>query len=189
MTIAGILLAAGQSTRFGIADKIAAPLDGVPLGLHAAQTMLALPLDARFVITNSVTLDWSGWEIVRNDRPEAGIGHSIGLGAAAARAAGASALLLALADMPFVPLSHFDCLLACHHGSESLAASGDGNRRMPPVLFGADWFDRLENLSGDQGARALLSSAYVVNTLTAHLLDIDYSEELTSIALSHQERK
>lgn len=180
MTIACVLLAAGQSLRFGTDDKIATPLDGTPLGLHAARTLRSLPLAAHFVVTNSIQLDWSGWEIVRNDHPEAGIARSIALGVAAARRSGANALLLALADMPFVPTAHFERLLAHDRGPASLAASSDGRHRTPPALFGAAWFDALERLSGDQGARALLADAVTVETSPADLRDVDRPADLSA---------
>jgi molybdenum cofactor cytidylyltransferase len=40
---AAIVLAAGRSTRFGRADKLFAPLDGVPLILHAIRAARAAP--------------------------------------------------------------------------------------------------------------------------------------------------
>lgn len=181
MTIACLLLAAGQSKRFGAGDKIAAPLNDTPLGLHAARTLRALPLASHFVVTNRSDLDWSGWTIVRNGRPDTGIGHSIALGTTAARAAGATAILLALGDMPFVPASHFERLLAHYRGPDSLAASSDGQHPMPPALFGARWFDALEALCGDRGARGLLDQAALVETLPDHLADVDSADDLQAL--------
>ena len=37
--VAVVLLAAGRSTRFGARDKLAEPLAGLPLGLHAARML------------------------------------------------------------------------------------------------------------------------------------------------------
>lgn len=183
MNIAAVLLAAGQSTRFGETDKIAAPLNGLPLGLHAAHTLAALPLTVRFVVTGPTTLDWPGFEIVTNDQPGAGMARSIALGVAAARRAGAEAVLIALADMPFVPAAHFLRLIARHHGPTSLAASTNGARRMPPALFGADWFATLEGLTGDQGARTLLDRAEMVPAAADDLLDIDRPSDLAAARL------
>jgi molybdenum cofactor cytidylyltransferase len=180
MTIAAVLLAAGRSTRFGAADKLAAPLAGVPLRLHAARALVPLPLAARFVVTGPAILDWPGFEVVANDRPEAGMAHSIALGLAAARRRGADAILIVLADMPFVPTDHFRRLLAGHSGPRSIVASSDGKRRMPPAVFGADWFVELERLSGDQGARALLDRAALVTIRPETLLDVDRPDDLVA---------
>lgn len=178
MKIMGVLLAAGLSTRFGPADKLQTPLRGLPLGLHAARALRSLPLAQGFVVASSKGLVWPEFSVVENDRPEDGISRSIALGVAAARRAGADAVLIALADMPFVPSAHFHRLLAFYRGSASLAASGDGFRRSPPALFGADWLTALEQLTGDEGARTLLASAEVVITDPAHLRDIDRPEDL-----------
>jgi CTP:molybdopterin cytidylyltransferase MocA len=49
---------------------------------------------------------------------------------------------------------------------------------MPPVLFGTEWFAALDKLSGDQGARALLDRAEIVEAAMDDLFDIDCPEDL-----------
>ena len=164
MNVAAVLLAAGRSSRFGAADKLAAPLHGLPLGLHAARALVPLPLVARYVVTGPTTLDWPGFDILPNDRPEAGMAHSI-----------------ALADMPFVPTDHLRHLLARYQGPGTLVASSDGNRPLPPALFGADWFAALEGLTGDRGARELLTRAERVEAAQEELIDIDTEEQLRAL--------
>jgi molybdenum cofactor cytidylyltransferase len=178
MKVAAVLLAAGRSTRFGQANKIAADLAGLPLGLYAARALAALPLDARYVVTATDAIDWPGFSPIRNDRPEEGMARSIALGVAAARAGGATAILIALADMPFVPPAHYARLLALHRGADTLVASGDGTRRMPPALFGQDWLPMLEALTGDAGARSLLDRAELVPAPPDWLADVDLPSDL-----------
>jgi molybdenum cofactor cytidylyltransferase len=113
--------------------------------------------------------------------------HSLALGIAAARQSGADAVLIALADMPFVPTGHFERILADYRGPDTLVATSDGVRRMPPALFGSDWFAELEGLSGDRGAHGLLQRAAVVVTEADTLLDIDRPEDLAS-AQAHLDR-
>jgi len=173
MSVAAVLLAAGLSRRFGTDDKLAMQLDGVPLGLHAARTLAGLPLDHRIVVTGPSPLDWPGFTPVTNDRPEQGMGHSLALGVRPARALGVSAVLVALADMPFVSSCHFALLLSCYRDPDSIACSSDGKRRMPPALFGSRWFDALADLSGDTGARALLGKAQPVIAGADELADVD----------------
>jgi len=180
VTIAAVLLAAGRSTRFGTADKLAAPLGDRPLGLHAAGTLATLPLAARFVVCRPGPHAWPGFERIVNARPEAGLAHSIALGIAAARKGGAEAVLVALADMPFVTAAHLARLLDRHDGPNTLAASSDGRHRMPPALFGTRWFDALEELTGDRGARALLDKADEVVASPDELRDIDTMDDLRS---------
>ena len=178
MTITAVLLAAGRSTRFGAADKLTAALGDRPLGLHAAHALAPLDLAARFVVTGPAESEWPSFEIVDNDRPEDGMAHSIALGIAAARRSSADAVLIALADMPFVPTAHFERILAGYRGPDTLVATSNGVRRMPPALFGSDWFAELEGLSGDRGAHALLGRAAIVVTEADTLLDVDRPEDL-----------
>lgn len=185
MIVAAVLLAAGRSTRFGAADKIAAELDGVPLGLHAARTIAALPLALRYVVTGATPRDYPGFEIVPNLRPEAGLSRSIALGVAAARAAGAQAVLIALADMPCVAAEHFLRLIERADGPDALVASTDGGHRTPPAVFGADWFDELEALSGDRGARDLLQRGTAISAAPGDLLDIDTPDDLVVARTRH----
>ena len=180
MMIAAVLLAAGRSTRFGAADKLAATLGRLPLGLHAAHAVARLDLGARFVVTGPGETEWPSFENVGNDRPEDGMAHSLALGIAAARGSGADAALIALADMPFVPKDHFERILAGYRGPDTLVATCDGDRRMPPALFGFDWFAELEALSGDRGAHDLLRRAAIVMADADFLLDIDRPEDLAS---------
>lgn len=180
MKIAAVLLAAGRSTRFGSQDKLLALLDGIPLGLHVARTLVSLPFAARLVVTGTIDRRWPGFEIVRNGQPELGMGRSIALGVAAARGLGADGVLVALADMPRVSADHFTRLLACGQGADSMAASSDGVNRLPPALFGAAWFDRLERLSADRGARELLDRAQIVQCPSPELIDIDDPADLAA---------
>lgn len=181
MRVAALLLAAGRSARFGAEDKLSAPFRGVPLGLHAARALAQLRLPLQFVVASGVKLEWPGFEIVPNATPDAGIGHSIALGTAAARSAGASAVLIALADMPLVTTAHLHDVLARYAGAASLVATGNGGRAMPPALFGADWFEALERLSEDRGAHALLDTAIIVDCPAAQLVDVDTPDDLVMV--------
>src|SRR3546814_9678332 len=122
-TTAAILLAAGQSVRFGKEHKIATAVRGKALGHYAAKRLAAIPFAARFVVTSNSTLQWPHFQALINNRPEDGIARSIALGIAAAHKRGVEAALIALADMPFVPIVHFQRLLAQYKGTGTLVAS------------------------------------------------------------------
>src|SRR3546814_14966027 len=81
--------------------------------------------------------------------------------------------------MPFVPIVHFQRLLAQYKGTGTLVASGVDGSRMPPALFGAEWFEMLQPLNGDQGARSLISRATLVVARPEHLLVTAPPAELT----------
>lgn len=178
MKIAAVLLAAGRSHRFVEGNKLEARLGNLPLGFHAARTLSALPLASHIVVTLPGGMVYPGFDIVINERRDAGMASSIKEGVAAARRADAEAVLIALADMPFVSRAHLERLLAHYRGPDSLVASSDGTDIMPPALFGAVWFDTLSALSGDRGARSILERAEVVTADPRELLDIDRIEDL-----------
>ena len=176
--VALILLAAGLSRRFGDSDKLIVDLNGVPLGLHAANALSALPFAARIAVMGKTALAFQGFETVHNDTPEAGMSWSLALGVAAARIHRPQAVLVVLADMPFVSEAHVRALLAAGEGAGAIVASGAGGAPMPPALFGADHFDTLESQSGDKGARQLLHAATIVTAPPHELTDIDTPQAL-----------
>jgi molybdenum cofactor cytidylyltransferase len=180
MSVAAVLLAAGRSTRFGPGDKLVAPLGDIPLGGHVARTLTGLGFAERIAVVGPNSIAWPGFRTVVNDRPQDGLSHSLALGVAAARVLGAEAVLVALADMPFVTATHVAALMARHRNAASRIATSDGRRRLPPALFGSDWFAELETLGGDVGARALLASAETVATAPEALIDIDTMAQLVA---------
>lgn len=186
MIVAAVLLAAGRSRRFGQADKLEAQIDGLPLRLHAAGTIARLPLAHRIVVTGPEPAAWPGFTIVVNDHPDAGMARSVALGVVAARACGAEAVLIALADMPFVTEDHFRRLLAAGTAPGSRIGSSDGRTLLPPALFGADWFDALAALDGDRGARALLDGADRIEAAPESLIDIDRPSDIAAMTIDHR---
>jgi molybdenum cofactor cytidylyltransferase len=174
-----VLLAAGRSTRFAGGAKLAWPLHGAPLGLHAARTLAGLSFGALVAVVAGPGVNYAalGYHEVVNPALEQGQSASIALGVAQARAAGVEAVLIALADMPFITADHLRALLAGWEGPDSIMASL-APQPMPPALFGAAWFDELERLTGDRGARHLLARARGIAAPSDTLVDIDRREDL-----------
>ncbi len=179
--IALVLLAAGQGSRFG-GGKLTAPLGGRPVALHAAAMLGALPFAARFAVVGPRTPDLGplGFTPLLLDPPGAPQSRSLAIGARAAQAMGARALLVALADMPLVKAAHITALAARFDGN--LVASSAQGRPMPPALFAAAHFPALMTLSGDRGAGSLLAGAPSIELSPAEALDIDYPEDLAKAA-------
>lgn len=175
--IAAVLLAAGRASRFG-APKLAVSLGGRPLCTHAAATIAALPLSLRITVVSADTPDLAefGFSSVVLEPAGAPLSRSIAIGVEAARAAGAESVLIALADMPFVPLAHFEALLA---GFDGLCiGSRVAGVAMPPALFGPALLDALTCLNGDSGARTLLGGCKSIELPGAFALDIDLRADL-----------
>lgn len=184
--LAVAVLAAGQSRRFGSADKLAALLGDSLLGEHACRTLSGLASAHRWVIAarpdHPCAPGWrvAGFEIAVNPAAESGMGSSVALAARLAQEAGAAALLIALADMPLVPLSHFQALeeRGAGLGADAIIASSAGDLAMPPALFGSAHFAALAQASGDAGARHLLAGAERLAGDPAWLIDVDDAEAL-----------
>lgn len=183
--IAAILLAAGQSRRFGNADKLLAPFAGEPLALHAARQIVALAPGRRIAVCHdgggalAAMLAALDFDIVVNPHPERGLSQSLSYGIAEAARGPEQAALICLADMPFVGARHLGNLLARFDPHDApVVASSDGETAMPPALFARPLFDRLRAGTGDRGGKALLAGAARVMTSVGELADIDRPEDL-----------
>ncbi|GAA4781455.1 xanthine dehydrogenase accessory protein PucB [Stakelama sediminis] len=178
-----MLLAAGASRRFGAGDKLIAPFDGKPLGLHAVAALASIPFAIRIAVVSGTALDLAahGFHCVPNHRQADGLAHSIGLGVQAAREAGVQAVLIALADMPRITAAHVGHLLAEADGPDAVVASSNGEVAMPPVLFGRRHFDALSGRTGDAGPRALIRTGKSIIAAAGELADVDTPEDLARL--------
>lgn len=175
-----VLLAAGQSKRFGDKNKLEEEFLGRPVGLHVVTALENMPFRERVVVTDECKLDFAsrGFTVVHNPDPATGMGGSLKLGIECAQVRDAMAVLIALADMPRVTSSHIYHMLDAADGTDAVVASSDGVHPRPPALFGRDHFDYLRSLKGDAGAREMVRSGRHVVTTPAELIDIDTPEDL-----------
>jgi molybdenum cofactor cytidylyltransferase len=162
LTIGAVLLAAGQSDRFGSGNKLLATLDGRAVVSHAANTLTDAALDGRIVVVGhdgaavraAVPDDFA---VRENDRYAEGQHTSVRAGVAAAREAGWDGVLFALGDMPAVDPATVEALCAAFADDRGpIVVPTVEQRRGNPVLFGASQFDALAAVSGDTGGRALV---------------------------------
>lgn len=186
------ILAAGSSRRFGDADKLTASLHGKMLGLHAADTLSSIAFGRAAVITSAADHPCAdGWraaglEIIVNPGADSGMASSVAAAARSAIGANAHGLLICLADMPYIQLPHILAMMDRFAllGEEAIFASIADGQRCPPALFGNKHFDHLTNLTGDIGARQLLSKADLIDAPPEQLIDIDDISALDSLNAS-----
>ena len=169
--VAGVLLAAGASTRFGDRNKLLATQGGDPLVRRAARTLLDASLDPVVAVVGheadrvADALDGLDVTVVVNDEYETGQASSLRAGIGGLLDAeregdpdrGVDAAVIALGDMPFVDPETVASLVDAYEAGvgDALAAAYDGVRGNP-VLFDRRFFDDLVDVSGDIGGREIL---------------------------------
>lgn len=180
--VALVLLAAGRSKRFD-GDKLSEPFLDKPLAHHVVTALENIPFCARIAVVSDTGLDLGalGYEVVENPDPSLGQARSLCHGVTRAQAAGCDYVLVALADMPRVTATHILRLFDAANGPDTIVASSDGTRPMPPALFGKARFGELLDLRGDEGARELIKRGRHVVTTPAELVDIDTREDLADL--------
>jgi CTP:molybdopterin cytidylyltransferase MocA len=164
--VAGVLLAAGPSSRLG-REKQRLPIGGKTFLRSAVESLEAVASPLVVVLPDSrgeLAGDLSGTavEIVLNDRVERGMGASLALGGRAllSRAASFDFVLVALVDQPLADRGLFERLVAAASGSRGWAACDYGNGAWgAPACLPAAELSALAELSGERGARSLLEPA------------------------------
>lgn len=186
--IVGILLAAGESSRFG-SRKLLHPLaDGVCIGAHSAQNLRAAVDKAIAVVAPGdralqELLTGAGMEICTCPRANEGMGASLACGVQASAAA--AGWIIALADMPFVHPQTVAALAQALRGGAAIAAPVYQGQRGNPVGFSREYYPALAALAGDVGAKGMLKrdNARVIWVPVADpgvLRDIDTPHDLMS---------
>ncbi|MNV67903.1 Purine catabolism protein PucB [compost metagenome] len=100
------------------------------------------------------------------EAPDAEAGMGVALRAGVAATAEARGWVVALADMPWLPMELVRAVALTITTPETIAAPWRDGKRGHPVGFGAAWRDALLKLDGDEGARALLTDQPVTRILT-----------------------
>lgn len=184
MTTAGILLAAGQSRRFGKNNKLLADFHGKELASYAADAMTSASFDHKIAVVSDPSTAKIFFEYTLIQAPVDNISQSASLRAGVAYASnfGATQIVIALADMPFVTADTLN-EIARISKNQGIAACTDGTRRTPPAGFRAEYFDALGASSGDTGAKSMIRSLpeeCLLTVETRQLLDIDTASDFSS---------
>ncbi len=186
---AGILLAAGASTRMGT-NKMLLEIDGVPLVRRAAERMLAASVAPLIVVTGhepvSVRDALIGLDAVFVQNPEyrGPTSGSLHAGLRAVPAECGAALLL-LADMPHVTTAMLEALIARAQLEDApLVVSRYGDVFAPPLLFTRPLFAELLAWQGEGCGKAVVrrheNAAAILDWTTAALADIDTPADYTT---------
>jgi molybdenum cofactor cytidylyltransferase len=160
--VAGIVLAAGSSTRMRV-NKLLLRIDGDTLVRRAARVALEAGLDPVLVVLGHdaelVARDLADLPCtaVVNARHALGLNTSLEAGIAALPAEAEAAVVL-LADMPLVTAPMIRALLERRDESgAALVASRYGAVVAPPALYGRAVFEELRGGDGDGRGREVLA--------------------------------
>lgn len=179
--IAAFVLAAGASTRFGD-DKLLHPLAGKPIATHVADTLSGMPFAFRFAVVAGNTprraeiFTNRRFDLITNADPGQGLSSSLALAASMAAALGVDALLVCLADMPYVTRAHIALMVGA--AGDRPVATAHAGINSPPAIFPAALFADLMVLEGDNGAKPLLRDAYSIEASAELVRDIDTMADL-----------
>jgi molybdenum cofactor cytidylyltransferase len=158
--IAGILLAAGQSTRFG-RQKLLEPWQGEPLVRSAARCLLDAglrPVVAVVSVDRRVREALAGLPLttVENPHPENGISSSIAIGLRALPET-SDAALIAVGDQPYMTAEAIGQLVDAFEPGRIIVPRYGDHRGNPP-LFDRRFFSELLALTGDRGGQRVITS-------------------------------
>ncbi len=181
-----ILLAAGQSKRFGAA-KLLHPLnDGIPLGLIAAQKLCEV-FESVLVVINPHSPELAqryralDVQVIVHPNAEQGLGTSLAQGIA--HSSESQGWLIALADMPFIQVETMHAVAESLMKGARIAAPCYQGKRGHPVGFAKQFKDELLQLAQDTGANQLLKryaeQTHLISTDDIGILqDIDTPDDL-----------
>lgn len=161
--IGGLILAAGEGTRFG-GRKQLAELDGRPLLEHSVRAMTASPVGRVVVVLGALVeevtagVDLHGAEPYRCERWDEGQAASLACGLA--ELADCEAVVVTLGDQPRMSPDAIRRVIAARGNAAAVRATY-GGAPGHPVLLEKELFESFRNVSGDHGARNLLLSVPV----------------------------
>jgi CTP:molybdopterin cytidylyltransferase MocA len=190
--VAGVLLAAGEGSRFG-QPKALVELDGQTLAERGVELLRAGGADPILVVTGAGRIQLGGTQTVYNQEWRTGMGSSLRAALQALTGTAVGAAVVALADQPLVgPLAVARLIAAYLDGASVAVAAYDGQPRNPVLLAREHWPEVIAMATGDTGARPFLRAHADLVTLvecgdTGRPDDIDTPADLARITDQHRE--
>lgn len=159
MSVVALLLAAGRGTRFGADKRRATLADGRSLLAHSVQRARAVFDDVRVVLREGERGEDFGLpadcRIIDSPDAALGMGHSLAAGAQSLGDSQAQAVAILLGDMPWIESATLRRLVEASSASNIVLPRHAGQQGHP-VIFGREFWPALGQLSGDEGARAVV---------------------------------
>jgi molybdenum cofactor cytidylyltransferase len=182
--VGAVILAAGQSSRFragGGRDptKLVAKLDGKPIVRRVVEAALAAKARPVLVVAGyardsvEAAIADCGIGLAFNPKFASGLASSLSVGLSAMPRDVLGALVL-LGDMPQVSAPLIDALIDAFLARKDALAAVPirEGRRGNPVLLSQKLFERAMRLTGDEGARRLISALSASELVEVEVPDI-----------------
>jgi molybdenum cofactor cytidylyltransferase len=190
MKIAGLILAAGCSSRMGDENKLMMPFQGKPMLKHVVNASLNSNMTQTFVVVGHQSSEIKNLvqsddiQCVENEQWETGMASSIVAGISQLKQF--DGFLILLGDMPLVTPELINEIIF-HGSADKIVIPIKDGLHGNPVFFGSKFRDELLTLYGDSGAKKViqdnLSSMIKIEIQSNTIFkDYDTKESLESVA-------
>jgi molybdenum cofactor cytidylyltransferase len=157
-------------------------LNHIIIVTRASDNLEWLPLEC----SEDISLKRS--QVIVCEEADQGMSYSLRFGLEAARLLRPDAVVVILADQPFITAEMINRLIGEYKKNLDLdyIASGNAGHKKPPILWSRSMFSRLALLDGDEGARSILASPeyrglVIDEPLTFRFFDADTLEDIEKI--------
>ena len=187
LKIGCVVMAAGNARRFG-ENKLAALVDGKPLIRHALE---AVPRGLETVVVTqyeevAAMAEEFGFHCIRNQHPDWGISHTIGLGTEHLHHC--DGIVYMVSDQPLLQRSSVEQIVELwrSHPTAIVGAAHKGVRGNPN-LFPREFFSALLSLREDQGGNRIIRAnedrLLLVEIHKNELTDVDTKSALAAMKM------
>ncbi|MEN8788276.1 MAG: nucleotidyltransferase family protein [Flavobacteriaceae bacterium] len=161
-----LILAAGASRRMQKVKQLL-PWGKTSLVRHVVSNALATKSRSTFIVLGAfhqkITDEIRGEKvsILLNEHHELGISSSIAVGVSGIlKKEQPSGILIMLSDQPFISSDYLDEMIdAFKKKNKGIVSTDYGDKIGVPAVFGAEYFQELQHLTGDKGAAQLISAS------------------------------
>ena len=188
-----IILAAGNSKRFGKDNKLFTDFNSTLLITHVVSEICKSKLRNIIVITGkdhvkiNKLLKKFRVQVIKNLNYNEGINSSISLGIKKLPKNSLSTMIC-LADMPLLKSEDYNSMVQFEEkfrNKSKIIVPHNKTTRGNPVIFGKDYFNTLVNLVGDNGGKKILEEnrdvIYYNTNSEGFYFDVDTQKDLTKL--------
>ena len=190
-----IILAAGNSKRFGITNKLFTQLYSKPLISHVVNEICKSNVKNIFVISGKDhdqicdILNKYRVKIIKNQNHVFGINSSISCGIKNLDPI-SNSVMICLGDMPLLLSKDYNKLLKFNNnfgGKNKITVPFNSNQNGNPIIFGSKFYKKLLSLKGDEGGKKIINenNNHLVKFFTdlkGFYYDIDVKNDILNLS-------